>query len=168
MSNSFESCTYGNKMKRIEQLQPLSKEHHQSLVLAQKAIKASMSGNMDIISKICSQIVDEYPDVWMIHFKIEEESIFKPIQERAKEINIGSSQSKKDLLQLCHKLQQEHFSMNQYYEQMKSGNHTILGEFGELLKQHTRTEERQLFPVLNKIFSQDELDIIYQTSLRYR
>ena len=28
-------------MKRIEQLQPLSKEHHLSLVLAQKAIKVS-------------------------------------------------------------------------------------------------------------------------------
>ena len=62
-------------MKRIEQLQPLSKEHHLSLVLAQKAIKVSRAGNKNEISQLCQQIVDEFPSVWKVHFKIEEESI---------------------------------------------------------------------------------------------
>ena len=155
-------------MKRIEQLQPLSKEHHQSLLLAQKAIKTSMSGNSESISSLCKAIVDEYPDVWMVHFKIEEESIFLPFINSTKEIAADTQQDDSEIMQLCNKLQQEHLIMNRYYEQMKSGNYSILGEFGQLLKRHTRTEERELFPVLDKFFTQDELDNIFRLSLKYR
>ncbi|MCU7799261.1 MAG: hypothetical protein KZQ70_03730 [gamma proteobacterium symbiont of Lucinoma myriamae] len=58
--------------------------------------------------------------------------------------------------------------MNGYYQQMKSGDYTILGEFGELLKQHTRTEERLLFPLLDEILNTEELDSVYQASQKYR
>ncbi len=58
--------------------------------------------------------------------------------------------------------------MNSYYEQMKSGDYTLLGKFGELLKQHTRTEERELFPLLDTALTSEELDNVYQTSLKYR
>lgn len=155
-------------MKRINQLHPLSKEHHQSLVLAQKAIKASRSKNTDTISILCQKIINEYPDVWKVHFQIEEESIFQILLERYNGTNTDSQQDEKEVVQLCKKLQQEHLTMNHYYEQMKAGNYTLLGKFGELLKQHTRTEERQLFPVLDNFLTQDELDKIYQTSLKYR
>ncbi len=57
-------------MKRIEQLQPLSKEHHQSLVLAQKAIKVNKSGDMNSISILCREIVNDYPAAWKVHFQI--------------------------------------------------------------------------------------------------
>lgn len=155
-------------MKRIEQLQPLSKEHHQSLVLAQKAIKASMSGNIETISTLCQKIVDKYQDVWKVHFQIEEESIFQIFEDRSKGINTDYQQDERDIVLLCKKLRREHMNMNHYYEQMKSGNYSILGEFGELLKQHTRTEERQLFSVLDNFLTQKELDNVYQTSLKYR
>ena len=154
-------------MKRIEQLQPLSKEHHLSLVLAHKAIKVSKAGNEHDIADLCHQIVDEYPTVWKIHFQIEEESIFSLFNANAKE-RTKRTQLYEDMLQLCKQLQQEHTTMNTYCQQMKSGNYAILGEFGRLLKQHTRTEERQLFPALESILSPNELDIIYQTSLEYR
>ena len=58
--------------------------------------------------------------------------------------------------------------MNDYYMQMKAGNFSVLGEFGELLKQHTRTEERQLFPLLENLLTHEELDKVYQTSIKYR
>ena len=97
-------------MKRIEQLQPLSREHHQSLVLAQKAINVSISGDMDLISKLCQEIVNEYPDVWRIHFQIEEESIFQLFKDRAKSTNNDSQQNAREVAQLCEKLQQEHLT----------------------------------------------------------
>ena len=155
-------------MKRIEQLQPLSKEHHLSLVLAQKAIKVSAGGKEDAIAKLCQEIVNEYPDVWQVHFQIEEESIFQFINKRYKSSNNDTQQKEMDAVQLCQQLQQEHLTMNGYYQQMKSGDYTILGEFGELLKQHTRTEERLLFPLLDEILNTEELDSVYQTSLKYR
>ena len=155
-------------MKRIVQLQNLSKEHHQSLVLAQKAIKVSNSADMDSISKLCQEIVNEYPEVWKVHFQIEEDSIFQLFEHRSKDTNNDSRHNEREAAQLCEKLQQEHLTMNSYYEQMKSGDYSVLGDFGELLKQHTRTEERQLFPLLDELLTPEELDSVYQTSLKYR
>ncbi len=66
-------------MKRITQLQPLSKEHHQSLVLSQKAINTAQQGDEKQIAEFCQQIVQSYPGDWKIHFKIEEDSIFHVI-----------------------------------------------------------------------------------------
>ncbi|MCU7799260.1 MAG: hypothetical protein KZQ70_03725 [gamma proteobacterium symbiont of Lucinoma myriamae] len=83
-------------MKRIEQLQPLSKEHHLSLVLAQKAIKVSAGGKEDAIARLCQEIVNEYPDVWQVHFQIEEESIFQLINHRAKSSDNDTQQKKEN------------------------------------------------------------------------
>ena len=154
-------------MKRIEQLQPLSKEHHLSLVLDHKAIKVSSADNQEDIATLCQQIVEEYPSVWKIHFQIEEESIFSLFNEDGKSIT-KRTQLNDNVAQLCKQLKKEHTIINDYYMLMKSGDYSILESFGHLLKQHTRTEERQLFPALEALLSPNELTIIYQTSLKYR
>jgi len=148
-------------MKRIEQLQNLSREHHQSLTLAQKAIKTSESHNDVIISELCKEIVADYPDVWKIHFSIEEDSIFQLFSN-------SSSERHSEIANLCHSLIQEHQTMNGYYEQMKRGNFSVLGEFGSLLKTHTRKEERQLFPLLEEVMTPEELNRVLQVSQEYR
>ncbi len=155
-------------MKRIEQLHPLSKEHHQSLVLAQKAIKVNKSGDMNSISILCREIVNDYPAAWKVHFQIEEDSIFQLFDLDSEGTDNTSRQKDREITQLCEKLKQQHLTMNSYYEQMKSGDYTLLGKFGELLKQHTRTEERELFPLLDTALTSEELDNVYQTSLKYR
>ena len=155
-------------MKRIEQLQPLSREHHQSLLLAQKAIQVSNSGDMDLISELCQKIVNEYPDVWMVHFQIEEDSIFQLFDVHSNDTGSKLRQNEEQVTNLCEQLKQEHLTMNAYYEQMKSGDYTVLEQFGELLKLHTRTEERQLFPLLDELLTAEELDEVYQTSMKYR
>ncbi len=155
-------------MKRIEQLQPLSKEHHQSLLLAQKAIQVSKTGNTDLISELCQKIVNEYPDVWMVHFQIEEDSIFQLFDVHSNDTGNKLRQNEEEVANLCEQLKQEHLTMNAYYEQMKAGDYTVLEQFGELLKLHTRTEERQLFPLLDELLTAEELDEVYQTSMKYR
>lgn len=154
-------------MKRIEQLQSLSREHHQSLILAQKAIKVSAEGESSAIAELCQDIVNEYNDVWRVHFQIEEESIFSLFKNKAE-----GNDSETEALQLCQQLYQEHQTLNDYYEQMKSSEFpllgVLLGKFGVLLKEHTRTEERQLFPLLEELLSSKELFEIFQTSRKYR
>ncbi|MCK5667031.1 MAG: hypothetical protein KAI17_26270, partial [Thiotrichaceae bacterium] len=139
-----------------------SKEHHQSLILAQKAIKISEDHNVEAITELCKAIVHDYPDEWMVHFKIEEDSIFQLFSESNK------TEQTTEVANLCHILKQEHLAMNRYYEQMKDEDYSILGDFGRLLKKHTRTEERQLFPLLEKIMSKEELNRVYQLSQDYR
>jgi len=155
-------------MKRIKQLQPLSRDHHLSLVLAQYAIKMSQSDNAEIIALSCKKIVKDYPEVWRKHFQIEEDNIFKLFEDNPKDNNTIEPHRWEELKNLCQQLQHEHRQMDGYYEQMKLGHYECLSAFGQLLKQHTRTEERQLFPQLEQVLSQQELDTIYQNSLKNR
>ncbi|MCW8928612.1 MAG: hemerythrin domain-containing protein [Gammaproteobacteria bacterium] len=154
-------------MKRVEHLQYLSREHHQSLTLAQKAIKTANTKNSEAISRLCKEIINDYPKVWQTHFKIEEENIFqlfsKSMIREASDIKLYLKISN-----LCYLLAQEHQVMNDYYEQMKEGDYSILGEFGALLKKHTRTEERELFPLLEKEMTIEELNRVLQVSQNYR
>ncbi len=160
-------------MKRIAALQPLSREHHQSLLLAQKAIKTAASNDSQAIAQLCQAIVHDYEDTWQVHFKIEEDSIFTLIAQ--KQLGDNASQEDNERLMmcknLCEQLQQEHAKMNAYYQQMKTGDKSIgviLAAFGHLLKQHTRTEERQLFVLLDEVLSTEELDMVLQISIDYR
>ena len=158
-------------MKRIEQLQNLSREHHQSLILAQKAINISESDNADAISEFCKAIVHDYPDAWKVHFAIEEDSIFHLFTEALTgtgQKNISEAKQYTEAASLCHILKQEHRAMNDYYQQMKEGDYSVLGEFGRLLKKHTRMEERQLFPLLEEVMTAAQLNRVYQLSQDYR
>jgi len=154
-------------MKRIEQLQNLSREHHQSLTLAQKAIKTSESHNDVIISELCKEIVADYPDVWKIHFSIEEDSIFQLFTHSEKNKN-NETIKHAEIDNLCQVLIKEHQTMNSYYEQMKEGDYSILGDFGTLLKAHTRKEERELFPLLEEVMTTEVLDQVALVSRKYR
>ena len=35
-----------------------------------------------------------------------------------------------------------------------------LAEFGKMLKEHTRMEERELFPIIEELFTQEQMDAI--------
>lgn len=141
-------------MKRIEQLQHLSREHHQSLTLAQKAIKTAKLNNKTDVANLCRTILKDYPDVWMRHFKVEEETIF----------NLFPKTDDSEIARLCTLLQQEHRIMDGYYEQMKQGDYSILGDFGALLKKHTRMEERELFPLLETVMTEEQLERVMAMS----
>ena len=153
-------------MKRIVQLQNLSKEHHQSLTLAQKAIKIADAQNPEAISELCKEIVNDYPAIWKIHFKIEEDSIFQLFPESGAEK--VSEKPYSEISNLCRLLKEEHQTMNGYYEQMKAGDYSVLGKFGTLLKKHTRTEERELFPRLEQNMSLELLNKVLKMSQDYR
>ena len=138
-------------MKRIKQLQPLSMEHHLSLSLAAKSIKTANAGDQTAIKQLCEDIIDDYPKLWRKHFDKEEQYIFTPYFQRSDTIN-----------DLCGQLTREHKQFDQYIEQMKTGDYSILLEFGTLLKTHTRLEERELFPEISELLSKQELNEIYE------
>lgn len=142
-------------MKRIKQLHPLSMEHHLSLRLAARAIKIAREDNANAIAELCQTIVAEYPVVWQKHFAREEKYIFHLYKLRSARIH-----------ELCDQLEQEHRQFDALAAQMKAGNISdlseVLSEFGELLKSHTRLEERELFPLISEALSKQELDGIYK------
>jgi hemerythrin-like domain-containing protein len=139
-------------MKRKKQLAPLSREHHQSLVLAKKCIDISRSNDMALISAQCKQIVQNFDEIWESHFTIEEQVLFK----------LASSYSDQ-LQRLCDDLVSQHQLLREIKQQMQQDNYSSLEKFGMILKTHTRTEERELFPQVERFFNQDELSELYRS-----
>ena len=140
-------------MKRITQLQPLSSEHHQSLRLAKKCKDILAKETDEVIKAFSLQLKDEFDTQWDKHFRTEEKTIFSVAEAKGKEIS-----------EICQQLKKEHQTMEKMVESISAGDYQLLHEFGQLLHDHTRLEERQLFPMVEDMFTQEELDNILKHS----
>ncbi len=112
-------------MKIPKQLITLTKEHHLSLSLANKAINAKKLGNE---TAICQLIIETFERDFSNHFIFEEQHILPLLKQ----------QNQRD----CQRIIDEH---KRLLNLAKSINASNLLEFGELLKTHTRFEDRVLF-----------------------
>ena len=137
-------------MKRAEQLQKLSREHHASLVMAKKYSDLAETGSeADFVEAI--KELHEYNDKDLeLHFQHEERTIFAVIFKKYQEhIPLAAPLLKEHglirllILQVTPESAKEDFSV-----------------FGDLLRDHTRVEERELFPIIEKVFSDEELNAI--------
>lgn len=140
-------------MKRSPELIPLSKEHHESLVLAKKCQRTAAAGNRADIEQLCQQIIHTFPDKWEQHFRCEETGIFTLAESHGGE-----------MASLCQQLKQEHERLREIYRAMKEGDYSGLEAFGELLQTHTRKEERELFPLIEASFSDAQLKLQLATT----
>lgn len=140
-------------MKRIEQLIPLSKEHHLSLRLAKQCKDLAAKGAEQEIKAFSQQLKKAFDAQWDEHFKVEEQTIFSLAEEKGKDISA-----------VCQQLNNEHQAMRNMAEQISAGNYGLLQEFGQLLHDHTRLEEQVLFPMVEETFNQQELDNVLKHS----
>ena len=140
-------------MKRKKQLIPLSREHHQSLILAKKCVEISHTKNMALISAQCHLIVQKFDETWENHFIIEEKTLFKL-----------ASQYSHSLQLLCEELVKQHHFLRKVKQQMRRGIYHNLETFGTILKIHTRTEERELFVQVEQLFNDDDLNKVFRVS----
>jgi len=137
-------------MKRAEQLQKLSREHHGSLVMAKKIAEIAENGtDADLIAAI--ETVTKYnEDELEEHFQHEERTIFSLIFSDYKE-HVG----------IATVLLKEHGFIRQLIPKLSPENaRENLAEFARVLKEHTRMEERELFPIIESLFSDEQLDAI--------
>jgi len=140
-------------MKRADELVVLSREHHQSLRLAKKCLDSAGLKDESVCIALCEHIVAIFDEEWERHFQVEECSIFSPGREKGSELS-----------RLCLELAEQHQQMREMVGLMKPGNCQLLEEFGSLLKSHTRIEERELFPLVEELFTKDQLQLIDETS----
>lgn len=138
-------------MKRIDQLQALSKEHHLSLCLAKKCKDARVKLSEASIKDLAEQLKIDFAGPWQQHFDIEEKTIFIHAQSKGEEFS-----------EICRQLKNEHRLLKQMVAKIYAGEYQMLADFGQLLHDHTRTEERRLFPMVESLFNQQELDNILQ------
>ncbi len=128
-------------MKRHPALIELSREHHQSLRLARDCLRTADSGDPEACRSLAQAVAADYPDTWAVHFATEERTIF-PLAQRLD----------RDIQALVQQLIAEHRRMDRLAERLaQNGDCQTLYEFGALLRDHTRAEERTLFPQLQAI-----------------
>ena len=138
-------------MKRSKQFHPLSMEHHLSLSLANRAIKTARSGDSSAIAKLSKEIAADFPNQWDPHFRNEEATVF-PFLERYEK-------APHDLIT---ELRAQHDEMRAMALRLPKGDTSVLEAFGVLLRDHTRLEERELFPAAETLLTDDELDAVLE------
>ena len=137
-------------MKRAEQLIKLSREHHVSLVMAKKFSDIAKNGTEDELLEAIEAVKEYYDSDLEEHFQHEERTIFTPIfSDYNEHVEIATI------------LLKEHGHIRRMVPQITLETaKEDLAEFGEMLKTHTRMEERELFPIIEEIFTAEQLDAV--------
>ena len=137
-------------MKRAEQLQKLSREHHGSLKMAKDIAKIVEEGNEADIQEAIDIIRKYYDDELEVHFQHEEQTIFSVIFKQYKE-HIG----------IATVLLKEHGFIRMLIQRLSIETAAKdLADFSLVLKDHTRLEERELFPMIEALFTDEEMDAV--------
>lgn len=137
-------------MKRVEQLQDLSREHHGSLVMAKKIATVATQGSDEELLEAIETVTEYYNNELEVHFQHEERTIFALIFKDYKEhIDIATH------------LLKEHGAIRNLIPGLTLETaKKELADFALMLKNHTRMEERELFPLVESLFTDEQLDAI--------
>lgn len=148
-------------MKRAHQLQPLSRQHHLGLHIGRHA-KQCADNPQEITAHW--QALSSYIDDLHAHFSIEDNLITKallPYQTAQPEVG-----SVLDTMKEQHELLNNMKAEIQAAQACANNIVTVrqVKQLGNLLYDHIRFEERELFPIVEKYLTQHELDAIYTAS----
>lgn len=120
-------------MKRCADLVQLSREHHAALKLARAARHAAGSGSAETVAMAAQRIAREFPDELEPHFRNEELNLL-PRLERAGEYA------------LVDRTRRDHAQLRQLAASLATQpDDSALARFADLLAEHVRFEERELF-----------------------
>ncbi len=139
-------------MKRHKSLISLSHDHQHGLALALRlkySKKPLSSSPEEEISMLKKELADKYEKVLRKHFSTEEKFLVPGFEEN----------------ELIKQMLYEHRKLEGLYNKIVNGTEkwTLrqqrdkLNLFGELLDLHIRFEERELFPMIEKTLSEEEL-----------
>jgi hemerythrin-like domain-containing protein len=134
-------------VKRIEQLQQLSREHHQALVLANRCQKTAATADPDACNTQWQWVRKQFIATLMPHFRIEEQTLIEPLIRLNNIALLDQLLHQHGLLQAC------------VFDNSEPAAKR-LQHFGKLLSDHVRFEERQLFPYLEQHLNAEELSRI--------
>ncbi len=129
-------------MKRHAALLQHSREHHASLKMARLASFAADSGSPEAIEQAATSIREEYSDFIDAHFQAEEEGVLQQMEA------IGQHE-------LVARTLAEHARLRELCQRLQHPDAATLAEFGTLLHDHVRFEERELFEVAQELLYPD-------------
>lgn len=136
-------------MKRIRELEALSREHSEAMALAERCRQAAASCDTNEQQKLRQEINELFDSELDRHFQMEECTIF----------HVAKSKDEA-MMTLCAQLKDEHRQLRDLYARLNGGDLSALNDFGCLLHAHAAIEEEQLFPMIESQFNPQEKAII--------
>ncbi len=135
-------------MKRDVRLQGLSRDHHQALVLARQADRASVGAAQEQV-ETWKRIESRFETELDPHFRVEEELLLTALEERGE-------------LELAGRTRREHAELRKLVRRSERPLKSRLTLFSNILRQHVRFEERELFPCCEVLLRSDLLDAVHR------
>lgn len=129
-------------MKRSIELKRLSMEHHQALVVAKKVRQAADLAGGQVV-QAWNKIQDEYKNEMELHFQKEEKFLLPALNAAGLETHVE-------------RILYEHKKLRDILEHDQLPAEK-LREFAELLKEHVRFEEKELFSAAEDLLSAETL-----------
>jgi hemerythrin len=138
-------------MKRFPELRDLSVDHHHGLLLARMA-KLVASGKEDKpLPEMWEEVEERFRLELEPHFRVEEEVIAPALESHGEH-------------QLVRRLLREHTELRRLMKPGVERSAANLATFGELLEDHIRFEERELFEVAQAVLDPDQLKAVAAAS----
>lgn len=135
-------------MQRADALKSLSNDHHRALVYAKKARQSTDEAGA---SALWQELRDYYHQHLQQHFQVEEDHMLSHLRQSGHDV-------------MADRLLAEHHAMSQFFATDATRDLDALQHFGELLKQHVRFEERELFNLIQDTLSETALAALAQAS----
>lgn len=127
-------------MQRHASLQDLSREHHTALRLALDARRAAASGDPARVRAAAQACAELFPRELEPHFVAEEIELL-PLLAQAGEAALVA------------RTEDDHAQLRALAAQLPAADAALLQRFAELLTEHVRFEERELFEVVQTHFA---------------
>lgn len=132
-------------MKRHVQLQPLSRQHHNGLLVALLVMKGLQRNAQPPV--IAGFILHNWHNELAEHFQREEEVLIPAVEGKFLDDKLTQQllHEHRQIRAIITKIQQEAYTKEE------------LNTFAELLEKHIRFEERMYFPLVEKLLTEEEL-----------
>jgi len=139
-------------MRRHDALIPLTHDHHHALARARRLRLAAASGDGEEQRAAAVEFVEFFLDDSLLHFREEEEIFFPLVIDRPDAP-----------IELLSRLLLEHVRMHRLVRSLRTEVEEgapapeTLHAIGELLAAHIRVEEAELFPLMERLVSEEDL-----------
>ncbi|HIO91655.1 MAG TPA: hemerythrin domain-containing protein [Leucothrix mucor] len=137
-------------MDRLEQLKKLTVEHSDALIFADEILSIAASGDNESLLVGIEKIKKYYNDELELHFQHEERTIFAPIFKEHREH-----------IQMATLLLKDHGFIRLLIQRIDLASATQdLSDFATVLRTHTVTEDKELFPLIESIFTDEQFKAV--------
>ncbi|HZJ50819.1 MAG TPA: hemerythrin domain-containing protein [Actinomycetota bacterium] len=136
---------------RHDSLVPLTHDHHHALAQARRLKESALTNDESDRRRATDDFINFYLGSLLRHFREEEELFFAPLVDE------------EDAHDLVMRALAEHLRVHARVRLLKrdlavgKAEPTQLAELSKLLTAHVRVEERDVFPLVERLLSEDEL-----------